>query len=177
MTDLVESDPVPCAGSERLQRTVDDHCIDVGAPVSLWLEPYQRSVIHLPELDRQKKKWYTNSSVNFLRKRNHISHMFDCKCYVWFNGAPSWTDYILENTWRWLLTSRGWRVCVGVSHLKCKDTDHRFMITDAVLHVACVQVLSDLQRVFLILLYLLDLPNIHTHPLFLLFVLRGVFGS
>lgn len=83
----------------------------------------------------------------------------------------------LENTRRGLLTSGGWRVCVGGSHLKCKDPDHRFMITDAVLHVACVQVLSDLQRVLLILVCLLGLPNIRTHPLFPLVVLRGVFGS
>lgn len=68
-------------------------------------------------------------------------------------------------------------MCKGISHLKCKDTDHRFMITDAVLHVACVQVLSDLQRVLLILLYLLDPPNIRNHPFFPLAVLKGVFGS
>lgn len=65
----------------------------------------------------------------------------------------------------------------GSSHLECKDTDHRFMITDTVLHVAGVQILSDLQRILFIFLYLLDPPYISIHPLFLLFVLRGVFGS
>lgn len=68
-------------------------------------------------------------------------------------------------------------MCKGGSHLECKDTDHRFMITDTVLHVAGVQILSDLQRILFILLYLLDPPYISIHPLFLLFVLRGVFGS
>lgn len=66
---------------------------------------------------------------------------------------------------------------MGGSHLKCKDPDHRFMVADAVLHVACVQILSDLQRVLLILVRLLGLPNIRAHPLFPLVVLRGVFGS
>lgn len=60
MTDLVESDPVPRAGFERLQRTVDDHGIDVCAPVSLWLELHQRCLVHLPQLDTQKQR-YTKS--------------------------------------------------------------------------------------------------------------------
>lgn len=51
------------------------------------------------------------------------------------------------------------------------------MVTDAILHVAGVQVLSDLQRIFLILLYLLDIPSICIHLLFPLFILRGVCGS
>lgn len=61
--NLVESDPVPCAGSERLQSTVDNHGIDVCAPVSLRLEVHQRRLIHLPELERQDQR-YTKSSVN-----------------------------------------------------------------------------------------------------------------
>lgn len=68
-------------------------------------------------------------------------------------------------------------MCKGSSHLECKDTDHRFMITDTVLHVAGVQILSDLHRILVILLYLLAPPYISIHPLFLLFFLRGVFGS
>lgn len=51
------------------------------------------------------------------------------------------------------------------------------MITDTVLHVTGVEVLSDLQRVLLILLHLFDLPYISINPLFVLCVLRGVFGS
>lgn len=58
----------------------------------------------------------------------------------------------------------------SVSHLQCKDTDHRFVITDTVLHVTGVEVLSDLQRVLLILLHLFDLPYISINPLFLLCV-------
>lgn len=67
---------------------------------------------------------------------------------------------------------------MGVSHLECKDADHRLVITEAVLHAARVQVLSDLQRVLLlVLLRLLGLPDIRTHPLFPWLVLRGVCGS
>lgn len=38
-----------------------------------------------------------------------------------------------------------------VSHLQCEDTNNRLVVTDAVFHYAGVQILSDLQRVLLVL--------------------------
>lgn len=64
-----------------------------------------------------------------------------------------------------------------VSHLQCEDADDRLVVTDAVLHVAGVQILSDLQRVLLILFHLPNLLRIQINPVFILLVRGRGFGS
>lgn len=63
-----------------------------------------------------------------------------------------------------------------VTHLQCEDTNDRLVVADAVLHVAGVQVLPDLQRVFLVLFRLVELPLIWSEVVFILLV-RWSFGS
>lgn len=53
-SDLVEADPVPGAGGEGLQRAVQHHGVDVGAPVALRLQAHQRSLEHLPQLRERR---------------------------------------------------------------------------------------------------------------------------
>lgn len=118
----------------------------------------------LPLVGAAPKVSHTSSSAGHTGTKIHKKIQSQrIKC---FNNAPWWPEYIRNS-------SRN----KSVSHLQCKDTDHRFVITDTVLHVTGVEVLSDLQRVLLILLHLFDLPYISINPLFLLCILRGVFGS
>lgn len=64
-----------------------------------------------------------------------------------------------------------------VSHLQCEDSDDRLVVTNAVLHVAGVQVLPDLKRVLLILLQLFDFLSIQFNPVAILFIRERHFGS
>lgn len=81
------------------------------------------------------------------------------------------TDQTKASFWRTV------SVVQPLSHLQCEDADDRLVVTDAVLHDACVQVLSDLQRVLLILLHLVDLLCVQIKPVFILHVRGRGFGS
>lgn len=61
--NLIESDPVPCTGGERLQRAVENHGINVCAPVALCLQTHQRSLVYLPQLDGRRNEHH---NLNYL---------------------------------------------------------------------------------------------------------------